>query len=151
LIIGPGALRRCYQLFSLAFLAYALVWCVAWMTLARTTGGATAGIIGAFAGIVAMSVLLAWGFNALEATLKIIAILFATNLAGYFVGEWAYQGVLALREGNAIGLVLERSNRALLSKTAWGLFYGLGFGAGIGYAFYTGQAKARTALQSELP
>jgi hypothetical protein len=98
-----------------------------------------------------MGALLAWGFKAPEAMLKIIAILFATNLAGYFVGEWAYQGVLALREGNALGLVLERSTRALLSKTAWGLFYGLGFGAGIGYAFYTGQAKARTALQSELP
>lgn len=151
LIIGPGGLRRCYQLFSLAFLAYALVWCLAWITLARSTGGVTAGIIGAFAGIVAMSGLLAWGFKAPEATLKISAVLFATNLAGYFIGEWAYQGVLALKEGNALGLVLERSPRALLSKTAWGLFYGLGFGAGIGYAFYAGQEKVRRALQIQLP
>lgn len=151
LIIGPGSLVRFYKLFSLAFLAYAVAWSVAWMTLARGTGGVTAGIIGSLAGIVAMGALLAWGFKAPEAMLKIIVALFVTNLAGYFIGEWAYNGVLALKEGNAVGLVLERSTRSLLSKTAWGLCYGLGFGAGIGYAFYAGQAKARTKMQTQSP
>ena len=151
LIIGPGSLVRFYKLFSLAFLAYAVAWTAAWMTLARSAGGPFAGIIGALMGIVAMGGLLAWGFKAPETLVKIVAALFATNLAGYFIGEWAYNGVLALKEGNALGLVLEGSTRALLSKTAWGLCYGLGFGAGIGYAFYACQAKARILLQNQPP
>lgn len=149
LIIGPGSLSRCYKLFSLAFVAYSIVWTVAWMTLARPIGSVTAGIIGALSGIAIMGGILAWGFKAPEATLKIIAALVATNLAGYFIGEWAYNGVLALKEGNAIGLVLEARTRSMLSKTAWGLFYGLGFGAGIGFAFHVCQVKARRLLTGQ--
>ncbi len=146
LIIGPGSLVRFYKLFSLAFLAYAVAWTIAWMTLARVTGGVTAGIIGSLAGIVAMGALLAWGFKTPEAMLKIIVVLLATNLAGYFIGEWAYNGVLALKEGNSLGIVLERSTRLILSKAAWGLFYGLGFGAGIGFTFFACQARARKMI-----
>jgi len=149
LIIGPGSLSRFYKLFSLAFLAYAVVWTIAWMTLVRTVGGVTAGIIGSVAGIAIMGGVLAWGFQARGATLKIIAALFITNLAGYFIGEWAYNGVLALKEGNATGLVLERQTRSMLSKAAWGLCYGLGFGAGIGFAFHVCQTKARQLLTSQ--
>lgn len=149
LIIGPGSLVRFYKLFSLAFLAYAITWTVAWITLARSAGGITAGVIGSLAGISMMGALLAWGFKAPAAMLKIIAALFAANLAGYFIGEWAYHGALALKEGNAFGLVLTATTRALLSKTAWGLFYGLGFGAGLGFAFHTCQAKTRQLLAQQ--
>ena len=76
-------------------------------------------------------------------------MLFVANAAGYFVGEWAHNAVLAFKEGNALGLVLERSTRATLSKAAWGLFYGLGFGAGIGFAFHACQAKARKLILGE--
>ena len=149
LIIGPGSLNRCYQMFSLAFLAYAIVWTAAWMTLARSSGGVTAGIVGSLSGIAVMGIVLTLGFKAPEATLKIIVALFITNLAGYFVGGWAHDGVLALKEGNALGLVLETQIRSLLSKAAWGLCYGIGFGAGIGFAFYACQAKARRRLTSQ--
>lgn len=146
LIIGPGSLIRFYKLFSLAFLAYAVTWTIAWMTLARTAGGIAAGIIGSLAGIIAMSALMAWGFKTPATILKIIAALFVTNVTGYFIGEWAYNGVAALKEGNALGIVLENSTRATLSKIAWGLFYGLGFGAGIGWAFYVCQTQVRLML-----
>jgi len=146
LIIGPGSLSRCYKIFSLSFLAYAVVWTVAWMTLARTTGGVTAGIIGGLGGIVLMGVLLSLGFKAPEAMLRIILALFVGNLLGYFIGEWTYNGVNALKEGNATGFVLERQTRSTLSKLTWGLCYGLGFGAGIGFAFHACQAKARKLL-----
>ncbi len=148
LIIGPGSLSRFYKLFSLAFLAYAAVWTIAWMALARSTGGVTAGIIGAVAGIVAMGTLLALGFKTPESALRIIVALLIGNVAGYFIGEWAYSGINALKEGNLTGLVLERQTRSILSKTAWGLCYGLGFGAGIGFAFHACQAKARKLLAS---
>lgn len=149
LIIGPGSLVRFYKLFSLAFLAYAITWTIAWMSLARSTGGITAGIIGSLVGISTLGAVLAWGFNASPAMLKIIAALFAANVAGYFIGAWAYHGVLALKEGNAFGLVLPAATRALLSKTAWGLFYGLGFGAGLGFVFHHCQTKTRQLLAQQ--
>ncbi len=149
LIIGPGSLSRCYKLFSLAFLAYAVAWTIAWMTLARATGAATAGIVGGLCGIVIMGTVLALGFAAPGTIVKVIAALFIGNLAGYFIGEWAYNGINALNAGNATGFVLERQTRSILSKTAWGLCYGLGFGAGIGFAFHACQAKARKLLASQ--
>lgn len=146
LIIGPGSLSRCYKIFGLSFLAYAVAWTIAWMTLTRTAGGITAGMVGAAVGTALMGVVLALGFRARNAALKIIIALFLGNLAGYFIGEFAYNAVTALREGNASGLVLERSTRSWLSKAAWGFCYGLGFGAAIGFAFHACQAKARKML-----
>lgn len=148
LIIGPGSMVRFYKLFSLAFLAYAVVWTVAWMTLVRAMGAVTAGSVGGLAGIAVMGGMLAWGFEVPTAAGRMIGALVVTNLASYFIGEWAYNGVLALKEDNALGWVLERQTRSLLSKAAWGLFYGLGFGAGIGYAIYAGQSKARELLKT---
>jgi hypothetical protein len=149
LIIGPGSLSRCYKLFSLAFLAYAVIWTIAWMTLARLAGGVTAGIVGGLGGIVIMGAALSLGFAAPGAIVKVIVALFIGNLAGYFIGEWAYNGINALNDGNATGFVLERQTRSILSKTAWGLCYGLGFGAGIGFAFHACQAKARRLLAGQ--
>lgn len=139
LIIGPGSLIRFYKIFSLAFVAYAITWTIGWMAL-RGTAGSIAGLL---AGTAAMGTILPHGFAARGAALKIIAVLFVANTAGYFVGEWAHNAVLALQEGNALGIVLDKSTRAMLSKAAWGLFYGLGFGAGIGFAFHACQAEAR--------
>jgi len=143
LILGPGSLSRFYKIFSLAFVAYAVAWTIGWMTLRGVLGG----IVGSLAGMAVMGTILARGFTARGATLKIIGALFVANAAGYFVGESVHNAVLALKEGNALGLMLERSTRATLSKAAWGLFYGLGFGAGIGFALYVCQAEARRLVK----
>jgi hypothetical protein len=147
LIIGPGSLRRFYQIFSLAFVGYATAWTVGWMAF----GGLTGSIVGALGGIAVMGGILAIGFRAQRSILKIFLVLFAANAAGYFIGEWAYNLALALKEGNASGIVLSSAARALLSKALWGLFYGLGFGAGIGATFYFCQSEARRRLQAETP
>jgi hypothetical protein len=142
LIIGPGSLIRFYKIFSLAFVAYAIAWTIGWMLL-RGVAGSIAGLL---AGTAAMGAILRYGFGARGAVLKIIAVLFVANAAGYFIGEWAYNAVPALKEGNATGIVLDRQTRATVSKAAWGLFYGLGFGAGIGFAFHACQANARKLI-----
>jgi hypothetical protein len=129
LIIGPGSLIRFYQLFSLAFVAYAITWTIGWMMFRGVLGS----VVGALGGMAVMGGILAWGFTVRSAVLKIIAVLFATNLAGYFVGEWVHNLV---------------STQATLSKAAWGLFYGLGFGAGIGWAFYVCQTEARRLIKA---
>jgi len=142
LIIGPGSLVRFYKLFSPAFVGYAIAWTIGWMVLRGTAGGLT----GLLAGTAVMGIILAYGFAVPGVAWKIITVLFATNAASYFAGEWAYNLVLALKEGNALGIVLDKSARAILSKAAWGLFYGLGFGAGIGFAFHACQAEARRLI-----
>jgi antitoxin MazE len=35
---------------------------------------------------------------------KIIAVLFVANAIGYFAGEWAYNAVLALKEGDDVDI-----------------------------------------------
>jgi hypothetical protein len=145
LIIPPGTLVRCYKIFGLAFAGYALVWTLSWMLLRGVIGG----VIGALAGMAVMGGLLAWGFAVPAATLKVVAALFLTNLAGYFVGEWAHTALQSVSGGGGSGL--KPSTVGLVSKAVWGLCYGLGFGAGIGMAFYLCQAEARRLLKSASP
>lgn len=145
LIIGPGSVIRFYQLFSLAFIAYAVSWTASWMAL----GGVTGGLVGLLAGTGAMGAILACGFAAWNLSPKLIAILFLTNTAGYFIGEWAHNAVAALPESQALGITLDQRTRGMLAKAAWGLFYGAGFGAGIGCAFHACQARVREVVAGQ--
>src|SRR5262245_13016891 len=47
LIIGPGSLSRFYQIFSLAFMGYAVAWTLGWMAFRGVPGS----VVGALAGI----------------------------------------------------------------------------------------------------
>lgn len=145
LIIGPGSLGRFYKIFSLAFVGYAIAWTIGWMAFRGVTGS----VVGALAGIAVMGAILAIGFATPGTILKVFAVLLLANVAGYFVGEWFYNLVKSLKEGNATGLVLSPTTRSVLSKTMWGLCYGMGFGAGIGGAFYLCQSKARNLIQPQ--
>lgn len=142
LIIGPGSLGRFYKVFTLAFLAYAVAWTLGWMT----EGGDTGSIAGLLAGTAAMGLILAQAFGALGQAWKVIAVLFVGNMAGYFAGDWAHNAVGALKDQKVLGFMLERPARVLLARASWGLFYGLGFGAGLGFAFHACQAQARKLL-----
>jgi hypothetical protein len=142
LIIPPGSLLRCYKIFGLAFGSYALVWVLNWILLRGVMGG----VAGALAGMVAMGGVLVWGFAARGAAVKVVAALFLTNLAGYFVGDWAHTAVLSVMSAGGVGS--KPSSAVLVSKIVWGLCYGLGFGAGIGMAFYLCQEEARRLLKS---
>jgi len=146
LIIGPGSLGRFYKVFTLAFLAYAVAWTIGWMVLRGHTGS----VVGLLAGAIAMGAILAQTFAARNAMWKTIAVLFVGNAAGYFVGGWAHNVVLAMKETGVLGFVLDQPTRVALSKVVWGLFYGLGFGAGIGVALHLCQAEARRLIAARL-
>jgi hypothetical protein len=130
LIIGPGSLGRFFKLFSISFAAYAVAWICGWMVL-RGHPGSVAGLLG---GTIAMGLLLAAAFDAFDEVIKIIAALFLLNSLGYFVGG-IFEGALM-------------PVNPLVAKLQWGLCYGLGFGAGLGLAFYFCQSRARTLLGS---
>jgi hypothetical protein len=133
LIIGPGSLARFYKVFSPAFALYSVLWIAGWYVQKGHVGS----VIGLIAGTSAMAWVLVTAFDAKGAFLKVTAILFLLNAAGYFIG-----GVVEA------ALIREHRLAAMLS---WGLFYGLGFGAGLGWAFHAVQREARTLLGSGEP
>lgn len=144
LILGPGSLVRFYQIFTLAFAAYSIAWTAGWMALHGHAGS----LVGLLAGTAVMGALLAHAFAARSVMLKVILILFVTNTLGYFIGGWAYEFLAAQKQLSFLGLDLSRTARGALAKSSWGLFYGLGFGAGLGAAFHLCQTRARELLFS---
>ncbi|GMW02153.1 MAG: hypothetical protein AMXMBFR84_32890 [Candidatus Hydrogenedentota bacterium] len=139
LIIGPGALIRFYGVFSIAFTVYSAAWILAWVSLQGHVGS----LVGLVAGTVLMGLIIAYAFDNLQCGFRIIVVLFGMNAAGYFAGGAVDAAVL-----RADGLPLSNESRSLLAHTLWGACYGLGFGAGIGWAFYLVQARTRAAIKS---
>jgi hypothetical protein len=133
LMIGPGSLPRFYKLFSASFAAYSVAWILGWMTL-RGHPGSLAGL---FAGTAVMGWMLATAYEAQASLVSIIAALFLLNSLGYFVGG-VFEGKLM-------------HHLPLFAKLQWGICYGLGFGAGLGIAFYLCQDRARALLTALTP
>ena len=144
LIIGPGALGRFFGVFALAFTAYAISWCAAWFTLRGKAGE----WIGSLAGSIVLGAIVAAAFSAKNAVLRVITFLIVTHAAGYFLGEWLYEFCNSPTGDELLGRVLSNSARAILSKMTWGAAYGLGLGAGLGYAFYASQEEVRARLNA---
>lgn len=128
LIIGPGSVSRFYKLFGLAFTAYSVAWTAGWMAL-RGHPGSFAGLA---AGTMVMACMLVAAFDALRIVVKVFLALFVLNTAGYFLG--------GLSEAALI------KEHALAAKLSWGVFYGIGLGAGLGLAFHLCQERARKLL-----
>jgi hypothetical protein len=142
LIIGPGSLPRCYALFGVAFAAYAVLWCAIWFG-ARFKYNDYAGLA---LGLTAFGWIVASAFGAIAAAPGAILALILLHAAGYYAGGLTYADIGARREWDVLGIHLTRANCVLLARLSWGLFYGLGFGAGLGVAFYLCQANVRAAL-----
>jgi len=123
LVPGPNSFRRFMKAFVPAFLAYTAVWCAAWFAL-RFGWGEWLGSLG---GSVAFALVVGWSLGNLRPLVPAALLLFVTHSAGYFLG-----GPLHYRSG---------PQHHVLGILGWGLLYGLGFGAGIGYAFYAFQKR----------
>ena len=119
LVRGRWRLPKFYLLFGLAFFVYAVGWVGAYFILRGTAAGEWAGSI---AGSLLMGTVFAVGFGAPRLALKLSALLFVANSAGYFLGS-------ALNDafGGSTGMLL------------WGGVYGLCLGAGLGAALHLAQ------------
>jgi hypothetical protein len=126
LVIGPDRLRRFYGLFALAFFLYAGVWTGSYFSLRSRSGEWLGSLLGP--AILGMS--LANAFGAPNAAGRVIGALLLTHAAGYFAGGFLHDKI-----AGPLGMLL------------WGVSYGLGFGAGIGYTLYICQYKTRGRLQ----
>jgi hypothetical protein len=144
LILGTGSLGRFYLLFAIVFAAYSVGWIAGWMLL-RGHPGSIAGLL---AGTAVMGWLLTRAFEARDALLPVIAVLFTANAAGYFIGGWVEGYLMELPEMRLLGNAVERRTQMRIAMLAWGVFYGLGLGAGLGYAFHRCQRAARALVTS---
>src|SRR5688572_26417878 len=118
LVVGRWRLPKFYLLFGLAFFAYATGWVAAYFVLR----GAAGEWLGSLAGSVLMGSVLAAGFGALRAAVKLSVILFVANSIGYFLGSALNNAI-----GGSAGMLL------------WGTAYGLFLGAGLGAVLHLGQ------------
>lgn len=144
MIIGPGSLPRFYAFFGAAFLLYSIGWTVGWMAL-RGHSGSLAGLA---AGTAMMAVMFGIAFEAKSRIADVAAVLFASNALGYFVGGWI-EGYLSHQSAvNVAGIVLEGNALVVFMKYMWAVCYGLGLGAGLGYAFYACQTGVRALLKT---
>ena len=120
LIAGANALRRSYVVFTVSFFSYAAVWTAAWFLLRDLAGEWLASL----AGTGAMAVVLAALFRNIPSAGRIWVVLFLGHSAGYFAGRYLYGAV-----AGPPGMIL------------WGVAYGIGFGAAIGYAYFKAQER----------
>ena len=136
LVRGPGSLLRFYKLFVPAFLAYAITWCAAWFTLRFGLGE----WLGSLLGTTAFAATTAWLLKSYRGFTKATILLFVFHSAGYFLGgqmmHWLTGPV-----GHKLLAQVNKEALSIITKLSWGLLYGLGFGAGIGYTFHMLQGE----------
>ncbi len=137
LIIGPGTLLRFAKLFALSFAAYSVAWTVGWM-LWKGHPGSVAGLL---VGTAVMGWMMVCAFDARSKTISVILALFLLNAAGYFAG-----GMVDAWGADLEGIPISGSTQRAVARFGWALSYGIGFGAGLGVAFYQCQAGIREAL-----
>ncbi len=142
LILGTGSLSRFYRLFAIAFTAYSILWIAGWMLLRGHPGS----LVGLLAGTAIMGWMLTKAFEASDALVPVILVLFAANTAGYFIGGWVEGGLMGMKEMQLMGTPVPRRTQMRIAMLSWGVFYGLGLGAGLGYAFHRCQRAARKLL-----
>jgi hypothetical protein len=65
-------------------------------------------------------------------------VLFFTHSVGYFFGGQLFYWLHGPSASEVLGW-FSRTQLSMAGMLVWGLIYGLGFGAGVGYAFFTAQ------------
>lgn len=113
-----GGPFRFFRVFVPAFIAYAAAWCAAYFGL----GGARGEWAGSAAGCAAFALVAGALLGAWRAVPTAAVVLFVLHSAGYFLGDALWKSL--------------RKEAPLTSMLGWGLLYGLGFGAGIGFVFH---------------
>ncbi len=127
LLEGERRVVRTYLVFVPGFLIYAILWCVGWFGLKGNAGE----IFGSAAGLAGFAFWISLMLKNREGFLVVWAVLFLFHTLGYTLGGVCYYSTY----GRAfLAPVLE--GHTALGRLLWGLFHGLGFGAGYGFALH---------------
>lgn len=146
LILGSGSLSRFYRLFGVAFLLYSIAWIAGWMMLRGHPGS----VVGLLSGTALMAWIFVRAFEAQRHFLAVALALFLLNSAGYFLGGVLEGALMQAQSLSVLGFSVSKPTQARLAMMSWGFCYGLGFGAGLGLAFYWCQTEARTLMVERL-
>jgi hypothetical protein len=130
LVEGDRKLARFYAAFVPAFLLYAIVWSGFWFWLKFGLGE----WLGAAAGSLVFVAYTAWRLGQWKSFWIAAAVFFVLHTAGYFAGGWCTYKLLGAAKAGMVSF-LTKDQLGVLAKLSWGLFYGLGFGGGLGYAY----------------
>jgi hypothetical protein len=134
LVRCPRRILCFYGVFIPAFIAYAVVWCSFWFWLRYGAGE----WLGSLAGSVAFVAVTGWHFGNLRPVAGVSVAFFAAHSLGYFAGG-KLMHFLTSPTGTELFNSLTKAELGTVAKLSWGLLYGLGFGAGLGYAFHVFQ------------
>lgn len=136
---SPHSIWRFQVLFTLAFIAYAAIWSAIWFLLRIQLSD----YLGLVLGTLAFSGIVVWKFAAWNRFAIGFMGLAALHTLGYWLGD---EGYILLRSKSELDLgvlTLGTAQCAFLAKLSWGMFYGIGFGAGLGWLFGVCQKQAR--------
>lgn len=128
LTLGPKNQIRFTALFAVAFLGYAVLWCLFWFGLKGQHHG---DLYGSALGLLLMAIILKRAFASHGNLLFVFGILFTFHTLGYYAGDDLYQIV-----GGSTGRLL------------WGACHGIGFGAGLGCLIHQCQLPLIEASES---
>src|SRR5687767_10695004 len=134
LVNEPNARAKFNRSFIPAFIVYAIIWSVFWFALHSGLGE----WLGSAVGCAAFAAILGRQLGAKSGYAKVIAFLIVAHAAGYFLGGKVFY---MARNPPEFFASWSKANLWAFAKLMWGLFYGLGFGAGIGYAFHVFQRE----------
>ncbi len=128
LTIVPKNQIRFTALFSVAFLGYAVLWCLFWLGLKWHHHG---DLYGSALGLLLMAIILKRAFGSQGNLLFVFGILFTFHTLGYYAGDDLHQIT-----GGSTGRLL------------WGACHGIGFGAGLGCLIHQCQLPLIEASES---
>ena len=112
--------------FSLSFLVYAFVWCIAWFSLPTTFGE----VIGSSLGLLGFALVYRGIMQHRVSIGGATATLFFWHTIGYYAGGFLYASFQGRGPG-AMSLDWEPATIRHCARLSWGLCYGLGLGLGI--------------------
>jgi len=136
LVRRPRSLFRFYSIFIPAFFAYAVLWCIAWFVFRFGMGE----WLGSLAGSIVFVAITGRRFGNCRGLVRVCIVFFCLHSAGYFLGGELMHWI-AGPAGAATLIGISKPQLFWIAKLCWGLLYGVGFGAGMGYAYSTFQSQ----------
>ncbi len=125
-IVGTKAKALFCLRFALGFIVYAVIWSVAWFTFRSSFGE----VFGSALGLLGLIAVLRPRRLATVGLVGATALAFLWHSLGYYAGDFAYQSLQG-RGAFPLESSLSVPTVTLMARFSWGLFYGLGLGAGL--------------------